>query len=205
MQARTSVSDGSQSSVYLCVEMADREYTDDEVRTIIDRALEREPARAISHEQLLSIGEEIGLSREVMERAARELGDVRTVNRARTLVLQRRRRRFFNHLWTYVIINAFLFAINYLTTPGEWWVLFPLLGWGLGVIFHARADLSKHISERTLAREIKRLRPEREPGLAAQGALGSSSPRVRVESERAVDDTNLDEEPSEARDRMRQR
>ncbi len=44
--------------------------------------------------------------------------------------------RFYNHLYVYVGINAFLLLINLLTNPFNWWFHFPLLGWGIGLFFH---------------------------------------------------------------------
>jgi len=44
--------------------------------------------------------------------------------------------RFYNHLYIYVGVNAFLIIINLLTNPFNWWFPFPLLGWGLGLFFH---------------------------------------------------------------------
>ena len=44
--------------------------------------------------------------------------------------------RFYNHLYIYIGINAFLIIINLLTSPFNWWFPFPLLGWGLGLFFH---------------------------------------------------------------------
>jgi hypothetical protein len=49
-----------------------------------------------------------------------------------------------------------LFAVNLLTTPGEWWVLFPIVLWGLVLAFHARFALSQHVSDSTLRREQAR-------------------------------------------------
>lgn len=43
---------------------------------------------------------------------------------------------FYTDLICYVIINIFLFALNYIFTPGTWWFIFPLVFWGIGVIFH---------------------------------------------------------------------
>ncbi|BBL61082.1 MAG: 2TM domain-containing protein [Methanobrevibacter arboriphilus] len=43
---------------------------------------------------------------------------------------------FYIHLVTYIIINFFLFIINLIFTPGTWWFLFPLIFWGIGLIFH---------------------------------------------------------------------
>lgn len=46
-------------------------------------------------------------------------------------------RGFYQHLVTYLIVNAVLFVINRLTSPGYFWFVWPLLGWGIGVALHA--------------------------------------------------------------------
>lgn len=43
---------------------------------------------------------------------------------------------FYYDLTAYIIVNLMLFAINMLFSPGIWWFVFPLLFWGIGVIFH---------------------------------------------------------------------
>ena len=40
---------------------------------------------------------------------------------------------FYTHLVIYLIVNAFLFAINMLTSPQHFWFVYPLLGWGVSV------------------------------------------------------------------------
>ena len=37
----------------------------------------------------------------------------------------------YAHLGTYFTVNGLLFLVNFLTSPGEWWVLYPLIGWGV--------------------------------------------------------------------------
>ncbi|MFC1824191.1 adenylate/guanylate cyclase domain-containing protein [Thermodesulfobacteriota bacterium] len=44
--------------------------------------------------------------------------------------------RFYNHLYTYLGVNAFLLLINLLTNPFNLWFHFPLLGWGIMVFLH---------------------------------------------------------------------
>ena len=46
-------------------------------------------------------------------------------------------KEFYQHLLVYVLVNAFLFAVNKLTSPGYNWFIWPLLGWGLGLVLHA--------------------------------------------------------------------
>ena len=49
-------------------------------------------------------------------------------------------KEFYSHLFTYVVISIFLVALNVFTMWGDshffFWAAFPILGWGLGVIFH---------------------------------------------------------------------
>jgi hypothetical protein len=46
--------------------------------------------------------------------------------------------------------------VNWLTTPGAWWCLFPLFGWGLVLFFHAWLALSRRVSPGVLRRELAR-------------------------------------------------
>ncbi len=48
----------------------------------------------------------------------------------------RDKKDFFTHLIVYISTILFLFMINYMTSPDFWWFLFPLGGWGIGVIAH---------------------------------------------------------------------
>jgi hypothetical protein len=57
----------------------------------------------------------------------------------RELFTDRRKRGFLVHLFVYVAVNALLIAINLLSSPGYYWFLFPLIGWGLLLAAHAYA------------------------------------------------------------------
>ncbi len=46
------------------------------------------------------------------------------------------KRGFFSHLAAYVIVNIILFLIWYFTDSDFPWFIFPLGGWGIGVLFH---------------------------------------------------------------------
>ncbi|MCS3156392.1 2TM domain-containing protein [Phocaeicola dorei] len=50
------------------------------------------------------------------------------------VVCRQRARHFWNWLtWSlvyYVVINLFLIAINWFTSPHYWWVLWVIAGWG---------------------------------------------------------------------------
>lgn len=44
---------------------------------------------------------------------------------------------FYSHLASFVAVNLFLFAINVVSSPGSWWFVYPLFGWGIGLAIHA--------------------------------------------------------------------
>jgi hypothetical protein len=43
-------------------------------------------------------------------------------------------RGFRNHLIVYVAVNLLLLVVNLLTTPGRLWFVWPLVGWGIGLV-----------------------------------------------------------------------
>ncbi|WP_294221517.1 2TM domain-containing protein [Chryseobacterium sp. sg2396] len=69
---------------------------------------------------------------------------------------------FYGNLISYCIVIPFLIIINLITTPGNIWFFFPMLGWGIGVTAHGMSvfAIGKKWEERKI-REIleKRNRP----------------------------------------------
>ena len=41
------------------------------------------------------------------------------------------------HLTVYVVVNLILFSINMIVSPDSLWFFWPLMGWGVGLFFHA--------------------------------------------------------------------
>ena len=46
-------------------------------------------------------------------------------------------RGFYFHVVIYFLVNAGLIVLNLLTSPEYHWFIWPLIGWGLGLIIHA--------------------------------------------------------------------
>jgi len=44
---------------------------------------------------------------------------------------------FYRHLAVYVVVNLLLVGINLVTPHDSFWAIWPLLGWGIGIAFHA--------------------------------------------------------------------
>jgi fatty acid desaturase len=75
-----------------------------------------------------------------------------------------RKREFMEHLVSYLIVNTLLVTVWLVLglTAGFWfpWPVFPIVGWGIGLAFHAWATFgtpSRPISEESISREMERL------------------------------------------------
>lgn len=64
------------------------------------------------------------------------------------------------HLLAYLLVNAGLVAINLATSPGYFWAVWPIIGWGLGLAAHAIATyhFGGDVRERAVEEELRRLR-----------------------------------------------
>jgi hypothetical protein len=174
----------------------DRSYKNEDVRAIIDRALERQAQEALSHEDLLAVGAEVGLSRAAVERAALEVEQARSDAEARALVIATRRRGLAAHAISFFALNGLLFAINFLTTPGQWWVLFPLFGWGLALVLHAAFGLSSRVPPGRLNRAKRRIERRRAGAGALHARVVLPNERVRLNADASAA-RELDEGTSE--------
>jgi hypothetical protein len=70
---------------------------------------------------------------------------------------------FRSHLFAYVLVNAGLVAINLVTSPGYFWAIWPIVGWGLGLMAHGMAvyQFTGDTRERAVEAELRRLREGR--------------------------------------------
>jgi 2TM domain len=139
-----------------------RRYSDQDIQAIVQRALEQ-PGSAkgdLSHADLLGIGEQIGVSADALERAAHDVLESRRTAEARSRVTSTRKRWLAAHAAIFALLNGLLFAVNALTTPGEWWFLFSAVFWGLALSGHAAFALGAGVSPKRLQRERARIEEE---------------------------------------------
>ena len=79
--------------------------------------------------------------------------------RDRALERIEKKREFHAHLLAYVLVNAMFVGIWAVTGTGFFWPIFPLLGWGIGIGFHAWDTYRLgEPSEQQIQREIEHLR-----------------------------------------------
>ena len=82
--------------------------------------------------------------------------------RQRALHRLKRKAEFRSHLTSYVLVNAALVVIWAVTsgTGSYFWPIWPILGWGVGIGFHAWETYGQRseISEDKIRREMDKLR-----------------------------------------------
>ena len=73
---------------------------------------------------------------------------------------------FYIHLIVYILVNAVMFIINITTSPHYYWFIWPLIGWGLGLLGHAMSVfglggfLGKEWEEKKIRQIVEKMEKE---------------------------------------------
>ena len=78
--------------------------------------------------------------------------------RAKALISLKKKAELRSHVTVYVVFNSMLIAIWAVTGHHFFWPVFPMLGWGVGLILHAVDVFSRAPTEAQIRREMSRLR-----------------------------------------------
>ena len=122
-----------------------RQYAQQEAEEILQRAVHREfedtdggrsAGSMMTDDDLVKTAEEIGISKEAVYASVAEWQTTRSDKAERQEFDRERRLDWTTHLTAYVIVNAFLMAMDFWMTRRLTWSVFPLLGWGIGMAFH---------------------------------------------------------------------
>lgn len=71
------------------------------------------------------------------------------------------KRELVAHVIAYVMVNAILVILWSMTGAAFFWPVFPLLGWGIGLVFHAWDVLSPGPTEARIRAEMAALERRR--------------------------------------------
>jgi len=67
---------------------------------------------------------------------------------------------FYIHLFIYIVVNTMLFVINFSVSPPYFWAKWPLMGWGIGLMFHGLGVFifsgNSNIIRKMIEKEIKK-------------------------------------------------
>lgn len=64
---------------------------------------------------------------------------------------------FYIHLTAFICVNLGLLILNLLTYDGQWWSVYPLGGWGVGLLVHGIVTFAtNNFGDDWEARKIKK-------------------------------------------------
>jgi hypothetical protein len=181
------------------------QYTDDDIKAIIGRALESPTGSSggTTHADLLAIAEQVGISPAAIERAANEVLESRLDAEADGRIRATRKRWLGLHGLVFALINALLFSVNALTTPGEWWVLFSVFFWGLALAVHGGLALGVGISPKRRRRERARIGAEQSLRRRGQLRVDEATPSSETSPSVASDEELPAEQASSPQERVK--
>lgn len=157
--------------------VADRTYSEAEVREILRRAVERDVERSeqLGRDNLVAAAGEMGIAASTVEGAIAEFETEQTLARELETLARERRQSFFSSLLTWGIVNAGLFGISFVGDGGGWF-LYPLIAWGMALMLaHRRFFFPDPAKDRVKAQKrlARRNKEEaRRQGVARRRASG---------------------------------
>lgn len=84
------------------------------------------------------------------------------------------KKEFYQNLTSYAVMSVFFVVLNFLTSPSYWWAMWPILGWGLGIVFHyfetfgyPGAKHSEDWEARAIEAELQRMKAQSQPEATA--------------------------------------
>jgi len=124
-------------------EEIERLSSDEDVDEILKLALRRQDGSDQDLRGRLAVAaQELGISDEDLETAENEYLSNKADTREFLEYKRRRRRELREHVFSYLIVNAMLVAVNWISSGKLTWAVWPILGWGVGLAFHAWATLN---------------------------------------------------------------
>lgn len=81
----------------------------------------------------------------------------------------KKKKEFYSHLSTYLVMGIFFFVLNAVTSFGSWWFYWPMFGWGIGLLFHyfdafgipGVGEISDEWEKREIEAELRRMRGDK--------------------------------------------
>ena len=125
----------------MCERMPERTYTDEQVREILRRAVERsDGAGGIDREDLIAAAADVGIDAEAVHTAIVELERESELKAEIAKLRRERRRSLASNFGSWAIVSAGLFGIDWATGDG-WWFYWPLGGWGVLLLLELKGLL----------------------------------------------------------------
>ncbi|MBE9248356.1 2TM domain-containing protein [Dolichospermum sp. LEGE 00240] len=111
-------------------------YNSEEMQQILEVAFRQKQKGEYTREQIIEIASELGVSSESLQAAEQEWLKNNVEVKKEEMSNSQQRKGFKSHLFTFLAINGFLVLLNLVVSPGYFWAIYPILGWGLGLLLH---------------------------------------------------------------------
>ncbi|MBD2278178.1 MULTISPECIES: 2TM domain-containing protein [Nostocales] len=111
-------------------------YNAEEMQQILEVAFRQKQKGEYTREQIIEIASELGVSSESLQAAEQEWLKNNVEVKKEQMSNSQQRKDFKSHLFAFLAINGFLVLLNLVVSPGYFWAIYPILGWGLGLLLH---------------------------------------------------------------------
>ena len=111
-------------------------YNSEEMQQILEVAFRQKQKGEYTREQIIEIASELGVSSESLQAAEQKWLKNNVEVKKEQMSNSQQRKVFKSHLFTFLAINGFLVLLNLVVSPGYFWAIYPILGWGLGLLLH---------------------------------------------------------------------
>lgn len=109
-------------------------YTAEDVQAILAEALALQASDRFTRSQLLEMAAEMNISADLLDQVEQNWRQRQQQKAQEQARKQKRRRLLRQQLITYAVVNGGLMVLNLVTAGTITWAIFPLLGWGLGLL-----------------------------------------------------------------------
>ncbi|AFY45662.1 2TM domain-containing protein [Nostoc sp. PCC 7107] len=112
-------------------------FRPEDVQQILQRAMADKQQEDFSEQQLQEMAAELGISFVSLQTAQQQWQQEKEIMKRRQTSNSHRLQKIKPHLISFLVVNLFLIVLNLVVSPGYFWAIYPLLGWGLGLALHA--------------------------------------------------------------------
>jgi hypothetical protein len=127
--------------------MPQQYYEEDDAEAILRLAAQKTTVGGMSRERLLETAAELGISEEAVRDAERSILENKAENGVRAEFDAHIKREFWTHFSSYLGTIAFMVAINLITSPHNFWAIWIIVPWGIGVAAHFSGAFLRGSSE----------------------------------------------------------
>jgi hypothetical protein len=120
--------------------------TSEDIQQILERAMAHQ--QEFSRQQLEGMAAELEIPSDLLQISEQEWRAAQVASQQEQKVQNHQRRGFKAHLIPFLAVNSCMVVLNLLTCPQNFWAIYPITGWGIGLTAHGwKAYRTKTVSK----------------------------------------------------------